>query len=91
MTKAELIDQLHAKHAGAVTKRLVGELVEEMFDAMAKTLKKETRFAYPGFGTWTVRNRPARKGRNPATGEVIQIKKSKTVGFRPAKSLKTSL
>lgn len=91
MTKAELIDKLHSKHDGEVTKRLVGELVDEMFTELAATLKKNKRFAYPGFGTWSVRKRSARKGRNPQTGEVINIKASKTVGFRPAKALKESL
>ena len=54
-------------------------------------LKKEKRFAYPSFGTFTVRSRKARKGRNPQTGEEIKIKASKTVGFKPAPTLKSSL
>jgi len=91
MTKAELIEKMYAKHNGEVTKRLVGELVDGMFDTLASTLKKDKRFAFPGFGTWVVRNRKARKGRNPQTGEVINIKASKTVGFRAAKSLKEML
>ena len=88
MTKAELIEKLYSKHEGEVTKRLVTNLLDEVFDNMALTIKKERRFSYPGFGTWIVRNRKARKGRNPQTGEVIRIKASKTVGFRAAKALK---
>jgi len=91
MTKAELIEKLYNKHDGEVTKRLVGDLVDGVFEQMTATIKKEKRFAYPGFGTWTVRNRKKRKGRNPQTGEVITIKASKTVGFRPAKALKELL
>jgi len=91
MTKAELIEQLYSKHEGELTKRLVGEIVDGVFESMSVTLKKEKRFAYPGFGTWSVRTRKARKGRNPQTGEVIKIKASKTVGFRPAKALKEVL
>lgn len=91
MTKAELIEKLYNKHDGEVTKRLVGDLVDGVFEQMTVTIKKEKRFAYPGFGTWTVRNRKKRKGRNPQTGEVIMIKASKTVGFRPAKALKEIL
>ena len=91
MTKAELIEKLYNKHDGEVTKRLVGALVDDVFENMAVAIKKEKRFAYPGFGTWTVRTRKARKGRNPQTGEVIKIKASKTVGFRPAKALKELL
>lgn len=88
MTKAELIEKLYNKHQGELTKRLTGELVDELFTHLATTIKKEKRFAYPGFGTWQVRTRKKRKGRNPQTGEVITIKASKTVGFRPAKVLK---
>ena len=91
MTKAELIDNLHSKLGGDVTKRLVGEIVDGVFANMAVAIKKEKRFSYPGFGTWVVRSRKARKGRNPQTGEVIKIKASKTVGFRPAKMLKDKL
>ena len=91
MTKAELIEALCSAHEGEVTKRLVGEIVDGVFNAMASSIKKDKRFAYPGFGTWTVRSRKARKGRNPQTGEMIKIKASKTVGFRPAKALKETL
>ncbi len=91
MTKAELIEKLYSKHEGELTKRLVGDLVDGVFANMATTIKRQGRFAYPGFGTWTVRRRKSRKGRNPQTGEVIQIKASKTVGFRPAKAFKETL
>ena len=91
MTKAELVEKLYNKWNGQVTKRLLGDLVDGMFDNVAQSIKKEHRFAYPGFGTFVVRNRKARKGRNPQTGEVIKIKASKTVGFRPAMTLKNTL
>ena len=91
MTKAELIDKLNKKAGDAVSKKLVGALVDEVFATMAVTIKKEKRFAYPGFGTFTVRSRKARKGRNPQTGEVIKIKASKTVGFKPSTALKGKL
>ena len=74
-----------------VSKRLAGDILDAAFDAMSKAIKKEKRFAYPGFGTFTVRTRKARKGRNPQTGEEIKIKASKTVGFKPAPTLKNSL
>ena len=88
MTKAELVEKLYAVHSGEMTKKLVTEMVDGVFTNLALTIKKEKRFSYPGFGTWEVRNRKARKGRNPQTGEVINIKASKTVGFRPAMALK---
>ena len=74
-----------------LSKRLAGEILDATFEAISKAIKKEKRFAYPGFGTFTVRSRKARKGRNPQTGEEIKIKASKTVGFKPAPTLKNSL
>ena len=91
MTKQELIEAVMKNGDGSLTKKAVTELVDGVFDTMAKTIKKEKKFTYPGFGTFSLRERKARQGRNPQTGETIQIKKSKTIGFRPAKSLKETL
>jgi len=74
-----------------LSKRLTGDVLDAVFENISKAIKKEKRFAYPSFGTFTVRNRKARKGRNPQTGEEIKIKASKTVGFKPAPTLKKSL
>ncbi len=90
MTKAELIEAV-ALHGHGVTKKATAEMVDALFDNVAKVIKKTGRFSYPGFGTWTIRLRKARMGRNPQTGEKIKIKASKTVGFRPAKELKAGL
>ncbi len=90
MTKAELIE-LVQKHNDNLTKKASGEIVDSIFSAISKSIKKEERFAYPGFGTFTVRKRKARTGINPQTGESIKIKASKTVGFKPAKAFKESL
>lgn len=92
MTKDELITSIIKSCKDTnLSKRLAGDVVDAAFENMAKAIKKEKRFAYPGFGTFTVRNRKARKGRNPQTGEEIKIKASKTVGFKPAPTLKSSL
>jgi DNA-binding protein HU-beta len=88
MTKADLIQTVAGK---TMTKKAAAELVDALFVTIGKTIKKEGRFMYPGFGTWTVRARKARKGRNPQTGAEIKIKASKTVGFKPAKELKSGL
>jgi DNA-binding protein HU-beta len=90
MTKADLIQTVAAQHQG-MTKKAAAEMVDVLFETIGKTIKKEGRFFYPGFGTWTVRQRKARKGRNPQTGAEIKIKASKTVGFKPAKELKGGL
>ncbi|MEE8409022.1 MAG: HU family DNA-binding protein [Myxococcota bacterium] len=91
MTKAELIEKLYKKWDGEMTKKMMGELVDGVFENVALAVKKERRFSYPGFGTFLIRKRKARKGRNPQTGEVIRIKASKTIGFRPSKALKARL
>ncbi|MEE2961379.1 MAG: HU family DNA-binding protein [Myxococcota bacterium] len=91
MTKAELIEKLQKKAGDSVTKKALGEVVDNVFENISVAIKKEKRFSYPGFGTFVVRTRKARKGRNPQTGEIIKIKASKSVGFRPAKALKDRL
>lgn len=92
MTKDELINSvIKSCKDPNLSKRLTGDVLDAVFENISKAIKKEKRFAYPGFGTFTVRNRKARKGRNPQTGEEIKIKASKTVGFKPAPTLKNSL
>ena len=92
MTKDELITAIiKSCKDSSLSKRLTGDVLDAAFENMSKAIKKEKRFAYPGFGTFTVRSRKARKGRNPQTGEEIKIKASKTVGFKPAPTLKGSL
>ena len=89
MTKSDLIDAV-AK-AAKINKRAAGEAVDATFDNLSRALKKSKRFQVPGFGTFSVRSRKARKGRNPQTGAVIAIKASRTVGFKPAPTLKKAL
>lgn len=91
MTKADLIEKLHKGAGKELSKKALGELLDELFDNIAKSVKKDKRFAYPGFGTWAVRKRAARVGRNPRTGEPITINASKTIIFKPAPNLKTVL
>lgn len=90
MTKAELIDMVSEQHPG-VSKADVGRIHDAIFDAVSKALKVEGRFAIAGFGTFDVRSRAERKGRNPQTGEEMTIPASKSVGFKPAAALKDSL
>ncbi len=94
MTKAELVDAVQkaaAKEKVELSKSAVELVVNETFGNISKAIKKDKRFAVPGFGTFSVRSRKARKGRNPRTGESIKIKASKTVGFKPAPALKKGL
>lgn len=89
MTKAELVDSVAEKVAG-VTKAQVAEVYDAIFDAIAGALKQDDkhRFQVKDFGTFEVKHREARKGRNPKTGEEIQIAASTSVAFRAASALK---
>ena len=69
-------------------KKQMTEVVDALFDNLAKNLRKGAKIRVPGFGIFVVAKRAARMGRNPATGEPIKIKASKKVRFRPAKELK---
>jgi len=89
MTKGDLINAV-AKGA-KLNKRAAGDAVDTTFETLARAIKKDKRFQVPGFGTFTVRSRKARKGRNPQTGAEITIKASRTVGFKPAPGLKKGL
>ena len=89
MTKAELIDAVAAN--ARISKLTAGEAIDATFDSIAKAIKKSKRFQVPGFGTFTVRSRKARKGRNPQTGATITIRASRTVGFKAAPVLRKGL
>lgn len=69
-------------------KRQVEALMNDLGAAFADHLKKGDRIRYSGVGVLEVRSRAARTGRNPSTGEEIQIPASKKIAFRPAKELK---
>jgi DNA-binding protein HU-beta len=66
-------------------------VLEDLVTMVTKHLKKGERIRIGGLGVLQVRKRPARMGRNPATGEAIKIKASKKVAFRAAKELKESV
>ena len=90
MTKADLIEAI-AKNKGVpndLTKRAVTAVVDATFEELKKAIKKDERFAFPGFGTFNKKKRAARTGRNPQTGETIKIKAQTTVTFKPAQDLK---
>ena len=89
MTKAELVEVVAAQ--SKLTKKSAAELLDIVFNNIGKAVKRDARFSYPGFGTWSVRSRKARKIRNPQTNEMMKLKASKTIGFRPAKELKQTL
>ena len=73
------------------TKKHSKEILGDLFGLITKHLKKRARVKIAGLGILQVRNRAARMGRNPATGEPIQIKASKKVAFRATKELKIAI
>jgi DNA-binding protein HU-beta len=90
MTKADLIEKVQASY-GDLSKRQVAFVVDAVFDNLARGIRKDKRFSMPGFGTFVVKKRAGRVGRNPQTGAEIRIAPTKTVGFRPARELKNAL
>jgi len=89
MTKAELIIGI-AKSAG-LTKADSERALNAFLTIAKEAIKKEGKLPLAGFGTFVVVNRKARTGRNPQTGQPIQIKASKVVRFRTGKELKESI
>lgn len=89
MTKAELVEAVAVQ--SKLTKKSAAELMDIVFNNIGRAVKRDERFSYPGFGTWSLRSRKARRIRNPQTNEMMKLKASKTIGFRPAKELKNTL
>ncbi|MCF6157665.1 MAG: HU family DNA-binding protein [wastewater metagenome] len=89
MNKQELINSV-AKELGTPAKQ-AENAVNAVISSIQKGLKKDKRVQLIGFGSFEVRTRKARKGRNPQTGEPIKIKASKTVAFKVGKKIKDSI
>jgi nucleoid DNA-binding protein len=89
MTKADLIAQV-AKRAG-LTAKAAKDAVDSTFDVVSEAMERNEKVVVTGFGTFLVRARAARKGRNPQTGAEIKIPATKTPGFTAGKSLKRKI
>lgn len=89
MNKSELIDAV-ANNAG-LTKASAGDAVEAALGAITGALSSGDSVALVGFGTFSVRERGARTGRNPRTGESIQIAASRVPAFKAGKALKDAV
>jgi DNA-binding protein HU-beta len=89
MTKADLIDSLAGKTE--LPKQKAEEIVNGVFDDIIAALKNGDKVNISGFGTFSVSERKARTGRNPKTGETIQIASSRAAKFKAGKTLKDSL
>lgn len=92
MTKAEFIERIFKDNRPRRISRVaIREMVDTAFELLSKGIKRDGKFTYPGFGAFVLRKRKARNGRNPKTGVPILIEARKTVSFRPAPKLKSSL
>ncbi|MEX1063789.1 MAG: HU family DNA-binding protein [Candidatus Paceibacterota bacterium] len=75
----------------SVPKKQAAEILDAFTDEVTKVMKSGDKLNLSGFGIFKVQDRPARAGRNPRTGETIQIKASKKAKFVPAKALKEAV
>ena len=89
MNKQDLIEAILAnKEAGIESKAAAARAVDAVLDGITAGIKKDGLVQLIGFGTFSVKERAAREGRNPLTGEKIKIKASKTVSFKAGADLK---
>lgn len=92
MTKKDLIAAVQQDASGnGLTKKQVDAIVDAIFSTVATAIQTDGRYSHPGFGTFAVKSRAERTGRNPQTGKEIKISASKSVGFKAAPALKDSL
>ena len=91
MNKSELIEAVQAALGKDATKRSADEALEAVLSSIAAGVKKQSKVQIIGFGTFELKKRAARQGRNPKTGEAMQIAASTSVGFKPSAALKASL
>lgn len=89
MTKRDLVN-LIAKKAN-LTNKAAREALQSLIDGVRDALKRGEKVVITGFGTFSLRARAARKGRNPRTGESINIAARKTPGFTAGKALKKAV
>ncbi len=89
MNKSQLIEAVAA--SANLSKADAGRAVDAFVDSVTKALRRGDQVSLVGFGTFTVRNRAARTGRNPQTGQTITIRASKVPAFKAGKALKDSV
>lgn len=89
MTKNQLIEKVAKK--SHLTKRAASDAVNSVFDLIQENLNRGEKTIITGFGTFLVRSRAARRGRNPQTGETIQIPSKKLPSFVAGKTIKRKI
>ena len=89
MTKADLIENVYLKTG--FSKKESAEIVETVFDLIKGTLEKGEKIKIAGFGNFVVKEKSTRRGRNPQTGEEIEISSRRILTFKPSQVLKSSI
>ncbi len=89
MNKSELIDAIAS--GADISKASAGRALDSMVDTITESLRKGDPVALVGFGTFSVKDRAARQGRNPQTGATIQIPAARVPGFKAGKGLKDAV
>ena len=89
MTKADLIEAVHRKVG--FSKKESAIIVEQLFDTLKETLERGEKVKISGFGNFEVRDKRPRPGRNPQTGEPIEISARRVLSFKPSQILKKVL
>lgn len=89
MTKADLIENVYLKTG--FSKKESAEIVEMVFDLIKVTLEKGEKIKIAGFGNFVVKEKDSRRGRNPQTGDEIEITSRRILTFKPSQVLKASI
>ena len=89
MTKPELVDKIAEK--SNLSKKDAAAALTALTDVITEALKAEGKLAIPSLGTFELRERAARTGHNPRTGETVEIAAKKVPAFKPAKALKEAI
>ncbi len=89
MNKTDLINKV--AELGELSKKDAGKAVDAVLDAISESLKAGDAVQIVGFGTFKVTHKPARQGRNPSTGQTIDIAASNKVSFSPGATLKNAV
>ncbi len=89
MNKSQLVDKI--ADGAEISKAAAGRALDSFIEAVTGALKSGEQVALVGFGTFSVRERAARTGRNPQTGQTIQIAAAKVPSFKAGKALKDSV
>jgi integration host factor subunit alpha len=89
MTKVDIVEEIYEKVG--FSKKEVAKIVEYIFDIIKESLTKEDKIKISGFGNFVVRKKRSRRGRNPQTGDDIEITARRILTFKPSQVLKASL